>query len=167
MAFLNEDVDEDYPMESPGQISHGIENLFAVEQDIFRGGDPTPEGWAWLKDEGVRVVVKLNTQSEGTDAVAEKVGMIVHRLPIGWFRQTIWHPTQSLIRSAVALIQPHTFVHCEHGEDRTGLIVGCFRLSQGWTKEDAWDEMLGHRFHIGLQGLVRAWNRQRPEDWLG
>lgn len=153
-------------MEEFRTISHGIENLFAVEPDIFRGGDPTPEGWNWLKGEGVRTVVKLNTKAEGTDALAEKLGMIVYRFPICWFYQTIWHPSQSLLKQAVALVQPHAFVHCEHGEDRTGLVIGCFRLSQGWTKDDAYDEMLGHHFHIGLQGLVRAWDRQVPSDWL-
>lgn len=153
-------------MAGSGTTIHGIENLFAVEPDIFRGGDPTPEGWAWLKGEGVCVVVKLNTQSEGTDAVAEKLGMIVHRFPICWFYQTFWHPSQSLLKAAVSLIAPHTYVHCEHGEDRTSLVVGCFRLSQGWTKEDAWDEMLSHHFHIALQGLVRAWDRQVPADWI-
>ena len=154
-------------MENSGTITHGIENLFAVEQDIFRGGDPTPEGWAWLKGEGVKVVIKLNTQCEGTDSVAVASGLIVHRFPINWFYQTIWHPRQRLLHAAVALMQPHSFVHCEHGEDRTGLVVGCYRLSCGWTKEDAWAEMIGHRFHIGLQGLVRAWERQVPADWIG
>ena len=153
-------------MEESRTISHGIENLFAVEQGIFRGGDPTPEGWAWLKGEGVKIVIKLNTCSEGTDAVAEKLGMIVHRFPINWFYQTIWHPSDRLLHAAVSLLQAGSYVHCEHGEDRTGIVVGCFRLSQGWTKEDAWAEMIGHRFHIGLQGLVRAWERQKPEDWV-
>ena len=147
-------------------ISHGISNLFAVEQDIFRGGDPTPEGWAWLKGEGVQVVVKLNTHSEGTDSIAERIGMVVHRFPIPWWRQTIWHPSQRLIRGAVSLIKPRAYVHCEHGEDRTGLIVGCFRLSQGWAEDDAWEEMIAHGFHCALQGLVRAWARQSSEDWL-
>ena len=148
--------------------SHGIENLFAVEQDqcIFRGGDPTPDGWRWLWDQGVRRVVKLNTASEGDDAVAVRIGMQVFRFPIPWWQQTIWHPSDRLLHQAVAEIQAATLVHCEFGEDRSGLIVACFRLSQGWSKDDACEEMLAHGFHLALGGLVRAWDRQRPWDWL-
>jgi protein tyrosine/serine phosphatase len=39
------------------------------------------------------------------------------------------------------------FIHCEHGKDRTGLIVALYRVFyQGWPKAKAHNEMiaLGH-----------------------
>ena len=149
-------------MEESRTITHGIANLFAVEQNIYRGGDPTPEGWAWLKGEGVKVVVKLNTQCEGTDAVAEKLGMIVHRFPIPWWRQTILRPSMTTLRNALAVIiqrKAPVFVHCEFGRERTGLLIACFRLWQGWSKDEAYTEMIAHGFRIAAaQGLFGRWN---------
>lgn len=150
-------------------LDHGIPNLFAVEQDILRGGTPTADGWTYLKGQGITDVVKLNTEAESTDSVAEALGMVIHRFPIPWWRQVFLRPSQADMIAAVACIKPHTFIHCgsdartaspdaqedntQGGEDRTGLVVGCFRLSQGWTKADAYAEMISHTFHPALQGL--------------
>jgi protein tyrosine/serine phosphatase len=142
-----------------------IPNLFAVEQDILRGGQPNADGWTYLKEQGITDVVKLNPEAEGSDAVAELLGMIVHRLPIPWCRQVVWRPRQSTLLRTVKLIKPHTFVHCTRGEDRTGLVVGCFRLSQGWLKEEAYLEMIAHGFHPSLQGLQGRWNSEQEIDW--
>ena len=62
-------------------------------------------------------------------------------------------------RQAVDAIKPGTFIHCTHGHDRTGLVVGCYRvLKQGWTKNDAYAEMLQHGFHPELLGLYLFWD---------
>lgn len=163
-------------------LINGIPNLFAVEQEILRGGTPTAFGWGWLAKEGITDVVKLNTDAESTDAAALQLGMTIHRFPIPWWRQVLLWPSQADLVAAVALMKPHCFVHCgsdartasadaaeddtQGGEDRTGLVVGCFRLSQGWTKADAYVEMLAHKFHPALQALMGRWNSQRPEDWI-
>src|SRR5262249_12221947 len=43
------------------------------------------------------------------------------------------------------------YVHCRHGKDRTGLVIGLFRvLNEGWAPEDAYAEMLDHGFHPEL-----------------
>ena len=42
------------------------------------------------------------------------------------------------------------FVHCKHGADRTGTAVATYRVvCQGWTKEDAIDEMRSGGFNLG------------------
>ena len=153
--------------------THSIPNLFTVEQAapaVFRGGQPGPVGWQWLCGEGVRTVIKLNTESEGSDAGAESLGMTVHRFPVPWWRQTFWRPSQADLITAVGLVVNRTdpvFVHCTHGQDRTGLMIGCFRLAQGWSKADAETEMDAHGFHeVALQGLEGRWNTEQPEDWV-
>jgi hypothetical protein len=147
-------------------IDHGIPNLFAVEQNILRGGQPNFDGWTYLRAQGITDVIKLNTEEEGIDAVAEVMGMVVHRFPIPWWRQMIFRPSHSLMVSIVSLMRPNTFIHCEHGQDRTGLGVGCFWLSLGWTKTDAYADMLAHEFHPVLQALQGRWNSENPADWI-
>ena len=45
-------------------------------------------------------------------------------------------------------------LHCHYGEDRTGLLIGLYRvLVQGWTADQAYKEMLAFGFHPSLTYL--------------
>ena len=47
-----------------------------------------------------------------------------------------------------------TYVHCAHGQDRTGLVIGLERvIDEGWTPKAAHDEMLKLGFHPLFEGL--------------
>jgi hypothetical protein len=142
-----------------------IPNLFVVDQplNILRGGDPDAAGWIHLADLGIERVIKLNTFAEGSDRMAEALGMKVYRFPIPWWRQVLLRPKEKDLRAVVELIAENTFVHCEAGQDRTSLLVGYFRvLKQGWSKDEAYEEMLAHSFHPALQGLQGRWNSFVP-----
>ena len=144
-----------------------IPNLFCVDQtlNIWRGGQPS-DGRA-ASDLNVRSVIKLNLESEGSDDGAESVGLHVYRFPISLFWQILFRPSLSKLHAIVDRMRLGAcFVHCEHGQDRTGLAVGCFRLSQGWSKVDAYLEMIGHGFHYELQGLQGRWDSLQPSDWI-
>jgi protein tyrosine/serine phosphatase len=65
---------------------------------------------------------------------------------------------------AVRAITWNTLIHCVHGNDRTGLLVALWRLSQGWSKADAQAEMWANGFS-GEPGLLAYWLEQRVEDW--
>lgn len=144
--------------------------------NIYRGAQPvTREDWQHLLDLGVRHVIKLNTESEGSDAMAMELGMDVTECPISLTQQILTEPDLQRLRAAVDFMQPDTFIHCgsvartQHailiseqkgsgGEDRTGLCVGYYRvLKNGWTKHTAYSEMSGHGFHPILLGLLKAW----------
>lgn len=46
------------------------------------------------------------------------------------------------------------FIHCHHGQDRTGLIIGLYRVEvQGWTPSKAYQEMLDVGFHPSISTL--------------
>jgi protein tyrosine/serine phosphatase len=46
------------------------------------------------------------------------------------------------------------YVHCRHGQDRTGLVVGLERVFiEGWDPADAYAEMLSYGFHTYFLGL--------------
>ena len=57
-----------------------------------------------------------------------------------------------------AVLSEGTYVHCEHGQDRTGLIIGAYRVRvQRWSKSQAYQEMKAHGFHPLLHGLYSSW----------
>lgn len=139
-------------------IDVGIENLAEVEGTILRGAQPSAGGWSWLKNSGITKIVKLNLEGDASDSLGISLGMTQTYCPIDFADQIIFKPDYDTIMKAVNAIQPGTFVHCTHGQDRTGLVIGCYRvLKQGWTKDAAWAEMLQHGFHPELLGLTLFW----------
>jgi hypothetical protein len=146
-------------------MQHGIPNLAEVEPGVWRGGQPTEAGWLWLQEQGVKSVVKLDTLGEGNDSPARELGMTVSCYPINFCEQVCTRPRPCQLEQAVQHIHSGTYIHCKHGQDRTGLAVACYRLKEGWSKKDAEKEMMQHGFHKMLQGLYGCWQQQKEKDW--
>jgi hypothetical protein len=150
--------------------TNGIPRFCAVDEcdgKLWRGGQPSKAGWAHLKKLGVQKVVKLNTSRAAAEAAEIRAhGMTPVFLPIGLWQQTVGCPDRHALCSAVdGLKSEKTYVHCTHGEDRTGLFVGLYRVRvQQWTRERAYDEMKKRGFHPILKGLVRAWKQDESPD---
>lgn len=146
-------------MSAPTLPVDGIQNLRLVAPGIYRGGQPTTDAaWNWLKDQGITRVVKLNLEGDGSDIAAEALGMDLRYYPINVVEQLVFRPKIADVRGAVSAIGPNTYVHCTHGEDRTGLVIACYRVwNNGWAKERAEAEMEDCGFHWELLGLELFW----------
>ena len=142
-------------------MTHGIPNFATVEHGIYRGGQPTPEGWHWLQANGVKEVLKLNKESEASDLGADLLGLVVHGRPVSTGQQFGTSPLSAgTFERNLPLVQPGTFVHCQHGQDRTGLQIAVWRVRVcGWTCDRAETEMLALGFHKDLCGLWDYWKR--------
>jgi|SRR5579863_2530147 len=148
---------------------HDIPNYRIVDDKVlFRGGEPKPggEGWAYLKSLGVKTVIKLNYEAEGSDNEALALGLNVLKseMPPSDFGDFLQTPSLDQIHAAVtAMLNPNNFpvyVHCSHGQDRTGLVTAMFRvIHDHWTFEDARNEMISNGYHVELHGLEEAWER--------
>ena len=141
-------------------VTHGVPNLAQVNGSVWRGGQPTAEGWAYLRSLGVTNVVKLNPESEGVDSQA---GVTVFYFPISFEQQMMGGPSKETVKAAVGHIAPFTYVHCSHGFDRTGVVIAVYRTQTGMTKGEAEKEMLAHGFHKELFGLWSFWENYQPE----
>lgn len=148
-----------------------IANFKPVYPNLWRGGQPESiDDWQKLADMGIKTVLKLNTEAECPDELAGGFGINVIVHPIDLVEQIMggipgdYLPTASkVIGDSISL--GAVFVHCEHGEDRTGLVIGAYQVcDQGWTKEAAWQEMLDNGFHELLVGLTIAWHEFRPSS---
>lgn len=161
---------------SPTVMTHGVPNLARVDGGVWRSGQiATTEGWTYLltTTRAKRLhVLKLNFDDEGNDELAVKLGIDVHVLSIQprgdqdlWddIKSAFARPDPKLLDEAEALLAGATaddvwLVHCTHGQDRTGLVIGRYRvLHDGWTKDAAYAEMLANHFHPELHGVHEAW----------
>lgn len=151
-----------------GTVTRGVPNYVIVDDKalVTRGGQPQdvayPDGWHLIGMIATNVV-KLNPASESSDAGALAVGLRVQSFPISFEQQMFGTGLDDVVRKAVAAITPKTYVHCAHGQDRTGLVIAVYRVQvQHWSKADAEKEMLARGFHKELRGLWEYWEGFRP-----
>jgi protein tyrosine phosphatase (PTP) superfamily phosphohydrolase (DUF442 family) len=123
----------------------GVSNFGRMNDRLFRGAQPTNEGFAQLRAMGVDTVVRLSLGEEGSAAeraVVDSLGMQFVNLP--W--SSVHDPNTDQIVAFLSLVKSHPdrkiFVHCKAGADRTGVFVALYRIAvDHWTPERAIDEM--------------------------
>jgi len=165
---------------------HGVPNYRVVNANVGRSGQiTTQEGWSYIQSLGYTDVIKLNFPTEGIDDLATATGLQVHTLsvqPEGG--QDIWDdvastfmlPDRALLAQAQAILATaglvnangvlrKILVHCEHGEDRTGRVIGEYRVRvSGYTKDRAFKEALSLGYHLELVGLLISWEWVSVDD---
>jgi protein tyrosine/serine phosphatase len=154
----------------PAKTGKMPENFVQVSPGIWRSAQPTnAQEWEYVKSQGIRHVVKLNFDSEGSDADAKAIGLDVHVLSIqpegdkdllDNLKNTFVRPNVGKLAEAENVIAAGggVLVHCTHGQDRTGLVIGIHRvMHEHKSKADAYQEMLDHNFHHSLHGLHEFW----------
>lgn len=149
-----------------GCVTHatvsGVPNFAKVDSGIYRGGQPNEKGWRFLRSLGVTNVVKLNREASDTPPD----GMSVQFIPLP--PATIWQMFQKpgsndVWRAVQAMKHGRTYVHCQHGRDRTGLVVGCYRMwIDGWSESAAAREMDAMGYRWSIPGLAAFWKSVTP-----
>lgn len=130
-----------------------------VSENLLRGGRPTDVGMLRLKEAGVRTIVNLENdmnavQQEMTSA--RELGLVEISSPM----RSLYAPPDAQVDEILALLQDKRnfpiYLHCKHGEDRTGLIMGLYRVVvDHWSPEEAYREMREYGFHPILWNLDR------------
>jgi len=126
-----------------------LPNFHAVAPGIWRGAAPTEAGLQHLKAMGIKTVIDLRiapktVKREGI--YARSLGLRWINLPMGSDPPTPREVSTLLATLKLAPSEP-VFVHCQHGADRTGCMVGIYRVTQqGWTFAQAYKEMRADGF---------------------
>lgn len=131
-----------------GQI-FAISNFHQVNPSIFRGARPEEKDFYLLVQAGIKTVLSLETKlSTEERTLAEKHGLIYIWIPM----HPLYTPEKKTVDEVIAILrnpvyQP-VFIHCRKGKDRTGLVIAAYRVTvEGWTFEDAYQEMKKYGFH--------------------
>lgn len=140
---------------SPAQAP-GIPRFQAVTESLFRGGQPTDSGFRFLKQKGIKTVVNLREEND-EQLLVESLGMKYLHLPAS-ARDPI---SEAVVRTFFQLINDPSnhpvFVHCRRGADRTGAMIGIYRIAfQGWDGKRAYQEARA----IGMRWWYRDLKKQ-------
>jgi protein tyrosine/serine phosphatase len=144
-----------------------IANFVKVRTGLYRGGHPDANGLDYLKKLGVKTIVDLEVEdfieAFPWDISEEVNGAQARRIALLRFPMSAFEPALSsrfddqMDAIEKVLVDPSrapVYVHCKHGQDRTGLVIGIERVEhEKWTPKAAHDEMVKLGFHTFFLGL--------------
>lgn len=147
------------PIEAPAAQTIPVDRFGEVSPGIYRGARPDLTGMMALAKLGVRTIVNLDNDEEAVEAEAtwaRNLGLTMISKPLSGF----WTPDHETVDEILHLVSDQSlhpvFIHCQHGQDRTGLIVGLYRVEhERWPAKEAYSEMLSRGFHRILIFLDR------------
>ena len=145
-----------------------IDDFGKVNDYLYRGAQPKNDGLAQLKKFDIDTIVDLRGELHGLIANererAQSLGMRFINLPgSGWAT-----PKEEEIAQFFSLVreQPKQkiFIHCWLGGDRSGMFIAAYRIAfDGWTPQQAVDEMRAFRYLEFWHPSMKRWVEQFPE----
>jgi tyrosine-protein phosphatase SIW14 len=134
--------------------------LYRVDQNVFRGKQPTRQEISELAAMGIKTVLDLRggLGHKGWERKAvEAAGMRYVRIGLSGFLP----PTETQMDRILAVLENPSlspiFVHCRRGADRSGLVIACYRIAHDhWTNAQAMQEARAQGFSR-LEVLMRRY----------
>jgi protein tyrosine/serine phosphatase len=104
---------------------------------------------------GIKTIINLRTFHSDTDEIGS-TGLLNERLHV-----KLWHIEDEDVIKVMRILAnkengPY-LIHCHYGADRTGVMCAMYRIIyQGWTKEEAIDEMVngGYEFRSQWTNII-------------
>jgi len=134
-----------------------VPNFYKINDNLYRSAQPTEVGMAQLREiVGIKTIINLRTLHSDSDEIGS-TGLLNERLHV-----KAWHIEDEdvikVMRDLSNREKGPFLIHCQHGSDRTGVMCAMYRiLYQGWTKEEAIDEMVngGYGFHPLWNNIIK------------
>ena len=148
----------------------GIHNFYKVDEHVYRGAQPTDEGFQYLAKIGVKTVIDLRGAGEGRrdeKSIVTAAGMKYLNIPM----TGLTPPTEAEITQILGILEDGTtgpvFVHCMRGADRTGAVIASYRIEHdGWDNARALKEAMANGmsfFQFPRQSFIRNFQARTIE----
>lgn len=129
-----------------------IENFGKVNDNYYRGSQPTVNQFGDLKRFGIKTVIDLRGDNlEEAREWAETAGLKYINIPLTTKRAATEEQTSHFLSIVNDPANWPVFVHCKGGRHRTGEMTGIYRITHdGWTGDQAYEEMKQYDFEDGF-----------------
>lgn len=139
----------------------GLSNVGRVAPGVFRGAQPGKDGYATLSAMGIKTVIDLRT-TESEKAQVEEPGMKAIAVPIEMSRDGLKARVDKLVALMADPANQPVYLHCRHGQDRTGIVVAAYRMKQqGWSLADSEEDMQAFGFNdvwVNFRKFIRQYS---------
>lgn len=136
-----------------------IDNFALVSNQLYRGAAPSDLAIQRLSGQGFKTIIDLRLNGEGVrheKALADHLGIKYVHIPMGLTRPSI-SQIVTFLRTVNNEHNQPVFIHCRYGADRTGMLVGIYRiLVENWSYEKVYSEMREHHFKPWLGGMRKT-----------
>src|SRR5258708_358948 len=109
-----------------GSSAPGIKNFHQLNERVYRGAQPTDEGFQYLATIGIKTVIDLreaDERSQAEEGVVTAAGMKYVNVPM----TGLTPPTEPEITRILGILEDDgagaVFVNCQRGADRTGAVI--------------------------------------------
>jgi protein tyrosine/serine phosphatase len=134
----------------------GLPNLNQVDAKLFRSAQPTAQGFQEAENK-LHIKTIVNLRFFHSDIPLLKSTNLEWQVaPMNAWDINFKNVVAALKLVKAAEAKGPVLVHCQHGADRTGVVIAMYRiLYQGWSKDMAIDEMEngGFNFHSVLANI--------------
>ena len=147
-----------------------IERFIQVDERLYRGAQPDLEGFKYLRALGIGTIINLRLSKDAERLkereMVESLGMKYVNIPIedgNFFTRSRIIPEdaiRSFFQTIDAAAPGRVFVHCHRGADRTGALVGFYRIVR-----HQWDGLRAYAEarEIGMRSWYKGLQRQIEE----
>ena len=147
----------------------GVGNFEKVNDHVYRGAQPTDEGFRSLAKLGIQTVIDLqefgDARSLSEQSAVKAAGMKYISVPMKGMET----PSSESVTKVLALLEDNTtgpiFVHCHRGADRTGGVIACYRIEHDhWGNDKALAEarsMGMSWYQVQIQHYVKGYQPSR------
>jgi len=134
--------------------ARAIENFGKVNENYYRGSQPRNQQLAWLKARGVKTVIDLRKDSVAEEpSQVSSFGMQYFNIPLKPSIPATAAQTEYFLKLVNDPQNWPVYVHCKGGRHRTGALTAIYRITHdGWTADQAWEEMKRYDFDQGFFG---------------
>jgi protein tyrosine phosphatase (PTP) superfamily phosphohydrolase (DUF442 family) len=140
----------------------GIKNFDKVDDRVYRGAQPTDEGFKYLARIGVKSILDLREadgRAEAERRTVSAAGMTYINVPM----TGLTPPTDAEIVKILALLEDNAsgpvFVHSKRGADRTGAVIAAYHINHDkWENAKALKDAMAHSmgsFQFQRQGFIK------------
>ena len=142
----------------------GVGNFQKVDDHVYRGAQPTRDGFTNLSKLGIQTVIDLREPGDRSATERKWVtdaGMRYVSVPMYGMAA----PSNESVLKVLGLLEDRgtgpVFVHCKRGADRTGGVIACYRVEHDhWQNDRALAEarsMGMSWFQTAIQSYVRKY----------
>src|SRR5436190_6912164 len=132
----------------------GIKNFGKVNDQYYRGSQPTQSQVAALKAMGVKTIIDLRRDYVPEERQwASAAGLNYFNLPLKANQRATKDQTDYFLKLVNDPGNRPVYVHCKGGKHRTGALTAVYRITRdAWTAVQAWEEMKKYDFNDSIFG---------------
>lgn len=146
----------------------GVENFAKLDGVLWRGAQPTAEGFKALERAGAKTIVSFRHDHDDLPLL-KGTKLRYLRIP-----SRAWRAKEAAITQFLKVLEDPAnhpvYIHCAQGRDRTGYNAAAYRIVvQGWDAETALKEMHAFRFNtvwVANPGFLRNLDTARMRAQL-